>query len=747
MKLKTLLLILAIALSGATMFGQSKASELRKKRMQEEQSSEVFAADDEDFNITEIPEKWADESAVVLCQSHTHKYLRNRSTKAIHEQAFRRRIKLNDNAAIDNFDIFYYRYSSLYEESFGIKIIKPDGTEHIVDLEESVEVASNEVPSYFRRSYLERYESSLGRFSFETYKKIAIPNLELGDIIDYYYTSEDFAIVQTAYSYSPLVFTLAGKYPIVKQKFHIAADDLYFISFRNFNGAPEAKPGKPELDKKGRVIPDIRTYTIEDTDREKLHYEYWKYQYLNEPYVKFQANLILKGLIPTTHLLIEDDHLVNDTLDLDNIQNRNTRRKGLITEHVDAIGYMNRYHKNMKNPEKVATEIYYFLRYKFYQNLFFNITSSYQSSYLKADELPIKNHYFTYSFIDLLTKLKIKCKYVIAVDKRYGGFGDVLLADELISGVKVGDRYFFNFTNFTTDEYIPHSVRGSEAIEFRYDKNNKYDKIPITRTTIPAGSYEDNSIEHDITATIADDFSNIKFKSHNTCKGYFKTYYAGIALYSVEYFEQEKKKYDPKYKGPDKPRGNKARIKEINRQKKEEEKERLQKKYEYLKQHHEDDYEIESYDDFKLISDGRSRNAKDLIYDEEFTVNNLLRKAGKNYVIDLGKFIGDQFALEQEDMERRADIHLDYAKCYINKINLKIPVGYKVEGLDAFNVSVVNEKGEFTSVAKIEEGVLKLEVHKKYKVQNALATDWPLFIDFLEEAYNFSQKKAVLKPI
>lgn len=734
MNFKTITIILSLLIASNTLFSQGRVAELRKKQAEDAQTDKMFGDNDADFQVSVEPEKWKAESAVILCQKFNYNYLRKGSKKIIYEESTRTRLKLNDKSAIEDFSIFYYRYSSYSEEHFGIKLIKPDGTETTIDLEDAVTVASNEVPSYYKQSYS------------SSYKKIAIPNLEKGDILDYYYSTKKESINSGVYSFTPLIFTLAGKYPVLNQKYYFNVDRGFKVSFRTYNGAGDIVEGDPGVDKKGKVRSYIRTFEYEDTDRDKIKSEYWKYSYLEEPTIKLQVNFVGQSSLKSTSLLVNETSLINDVIDLKAIQNHITKQSGNITGYDETISYIKRFHKNEKDPNKLAELAYYYLRYKFFSSIFFSYYSSYSKSYLAGEELPVVDYRFTNALVDILYKLKVDCKYVIAVNRKYGTFDDVLLKQELVTGVKVGDQYFFYFTNFSTHDYVPSNILGSEAIEFSTMPNNKYEGISYEKTTLPTSNHTKNHINYSIDTEISEDLTQITFNTQNTFKGYLKNYYIGIAMYNVKYFEKDKMRFDPKYKVPvENYKGNKVRVAEAKRAKAATEKEKNDKKYKYLKNYHNDDYELESYDNFEVISDGRFADSLDLIYKEEYVVNKLINKAGRNYIISLGKFIGEQFQLEKEDMERSANINLSYAKSYTYDISLKIPDGYKVEGLDKFNVSVDNEMGAFTCKATVENSTIKLMVNKKYKVQSADKSEWPKFIAFLEEAYNFTQQKVVIK--
>ena len=124
----------------------------------------------------------------------------------------------------------------------------------------------------------------------------------------------------------------------------------------------------------------------------------------------------------------------------------------------------------------------------------------------------------------------------------------------------------------------------------------------------------------------------------------------------------------------------------------------------------------------------------------------LISKAGRNYIVEIGKIIGEQIKLDSSEIKtRQADIWMPFARTIENTITLNIPSGYTVNGLQDLNANVDNESGSFISTAKIEGDKLIITTRKLYKKSFDKKEAWPNYIAFLEPAYKFSQTKIVLK--
>jgi hypothetical protein len=129
-----------------------------------------------------------------------------------------------------------------------------------------------------------------------------------------------------------------------------------------------------------------------------------------------------------------------------------------------------------------------------------------------------------------------------------------------------------------------------------------------------------------------------------------------------------------------------------------------------------------------------------------FRLKKLVSKAGRNYIFDVGKLIGDQIKLEQSELEKREmDIWIPNARAIENNITIIIPASYTVDGFQELNTSVDNESGAFISTAKIEGDKLIISTRKVYKKNFDKKELWPNYVAFLEAGYKFSQAKVVLK--
>jgi len=147
-----------------------------------------------EFKVSNVPDKWKNESAVILAQKTDYAYVRKSMANAMTIKEFvRKRIKLQDKNALEKFSEFYY---VLYGKKTDVAyvVIKPNGKVVNIDLSQAIE-ENKDVPGVFKPIY----------FSDNTsYFKMAIPDLEIGDIIDFRYESaEDVALQKGDVIYVP----------------------------------------------------------------------------------------------------------------------------------------------------------------------------------------------------------------------------------------------------------------------------------------------------------------------------------------------------------------------------------------------------------------------------------------------------------------------------------------------------------------------------------------------------------------
>ena len=162
----------------------------------------------------------------------------------------------------------------------------------------------------------------------------------------------------------------------------------------------------------------------------------------------------------------------------------------------------------------------------------------------------------------------------------------------------------------------------------------------------------------------------------------------------------------------------------------------------------EDDYEnITAYNEFTLNTDGRTWRKQELNYTNKFELGDMVKVAGNNLLISVPGLTGQQLFVSQDQRKREVDAYMGFPRSLRNIINFTIPEGYKAVGIQNLNTTIDNEVGTFAVQASVEGNVLNILVKKVYKQTTIKKENWPKMLEMLDAAFNFSQKKILLKKV
>ncbi len=200
------------------------------------QAPQLGVAIEDEFKATNIPDKWKNESAVIIGQKTEYLFTRVVSgrnyTTIVHiNEYIHKRIKLQDKNALEKFSTFNY-VTMGKDGSAEYKIIKTNGKEEVVDMKTAVEDDQDIDPVYKPIFYSLNIKS----------QKIAIPDLEVGDIIDYTLRSTiNWDMKAEGIGFTPFIFSLANNYPTMYQQYRFTMVNGMKVQYRNYNGAPNLR--------------------------------------------------------------------------------------------------------------------------------------------------------------------------------------------------------------------------------------------------------------------------------------------------------------------------------------------------------------------------------------------------------------------------------------------------------------------------------------------------------------------------
>ncbi len=723
---KNILALTFFALFSITITAQSK-KDLEK---QEEIKNLVWNDEDPYKNVMDIPENWKNESAVFLVKNI--KYIYNRPGNSIEYSKIERdRIKLLDQAAVTEYselkytegNVFYREMSRVTNTFYlGVKVIKPNGEEIEIDVNQE-SVSNNDE------------------------KKIAIPSLEKGDIIDYYFYTNTIVGENDLYQYKAVENTIGDTYPIVKFEFSLETEDDFFINFNTYNGAPKLQQTvvPTKKDKK-------RVYSFNAENVERNDFPRWFFPLVELPSYKFQVLFARSGKYEKKAyaFIPEDVNTVKTNVSKEEIFNLYEDKFRPYGDLGDVERFLKK--KTFSTNEEKVKEVFYYIRHAYYTNYVEAFVMD-ESNIMYPFELYGKNPIifnnevdFVRFFTAFLKDNKIDYEIIIGTKRYNGAIKDLLMEGNISFILKVNTEkpvYIEYFDPYATPNQISPLLENTDAYTLKVVDRKHIEDIETIK--LPSSTYKENSSTEKTELTIAPDFSGISISRSFSYKGQTKIDEQKNILMYYDYVYEDHAKYETE------PILDRVRNKKDQEKYKKEYaallKKLKDKQQQTIKERTAGEYnlKIEDYS-FKILKNGRFGKEDSFEYEEEFTIgNDLIKTAGKNYILDIGKILVSQIDLSTKEKGRTNNIYMSYPRSFNYQIIVNIPDGYSVSGLENLTSNVENETGGFTSKASIEGNKLVVDIQKFYKHNYEPNSNWQKMVAFLEAASQFTQSKILLK--
>lgn len=151
-------------------------------------------------------------------------------------------------------------------------------------------------------------------------------------------------------------------------------------------------------------------------------------------------------------------------------------------------------------------------------------------------------------------------------------------------------------------------------------------------------------------------------------------------------------------------------------------------------------------------NDGTNNLAlKPYIVNIEGSADDLITKAGQNYLVKIGSVIGKQMEMYSEK-ERQLPIEIDFPHFYTRNITFIIPEGFRIKNPEILdmNYSLKKENGavaDFVSKHKIEGNTLTIENTENYGFHNLPLSDYPEYRKIINAAADFHKLNLILEKI
>lgn len=689
------------------------------------------------FSVSVVPDKWKKESATVIGFKRSILFDRKteggfftgRERSLIFYEKVRFRIKLNDNSSVNTFSQMYFRYNDR-EDGFIARIIKPAGEILQVDLKDAVSVDPNsDIPEFFK-SFFDQVSRNQRR-----YYKVAIPNLDPGDILEYVAnTRSKLNVTRAGYiEFNPQYEICSKNFPVMYNEIVIETDEKAFFKSLSVNGAPEFRKEESE-DKK------FSRYVFTDRDRGTEKDVNFVKEMLVYPMVKFQV--IYSSSPQARGALIGEQGELKKGFSQEELAKKawedyeNTGSSILYSEGILIYTLQNLVNDSWAELKKLGAKDW--SEKDYIRNCYYYVRNKvlFQSSYLSDKD-------FAYYFGALLFQRDIQSDLIISISNRVGALKDILFESEIRYLIRVKGQYYFNCTDHSNPGELVESLMGNEA--YLLTKPPKRGNPGISPEKLPDSDFKDNTASFAVNVSLSSDMNKLQITRINHYLGINKARVISDAMKYTPYMLDDYKLF-----GGQNPMDNMRTTKkqeEYERSVKALKEEYKKAKPDFVKNELESEYrQSVTYKNFKITSDGRSFKKPELVYTEEFELSGFIRKAGKKYLINLTGLVGPQLQIKNEERDRKLDISVGYGRTLNWNIRFPIPDGYTVEGLAELNTEVENETGRFSTSAREENGVVIIDIQKIYKQANFSKSHWNEMLAFIDAAYNNSFKYILLKP-
>ncbi|MBQ9555604.1 MAG: hypothetical protein IJV05_05205 [Muribaculaceae bacterium] len=685
----------------------------------------VWADDNVLFRDYSCPEQYNDSkrySAVILAASTdveiTRKsYLRMSSLFSIGNSKMIKRhelnrmlIKINDAAALKKFSEFDFttfkngRNNKGLEEKvqqvLGVRVIKPDG--RIVDVNTDDFMTSRE-----------------GKKDKEVSHKLAVPSLEVGDVMDIF-TYEELMVQDRNVPH--FTFWFMQEYPLLNYKVHCIIDKKFTVQYRTLNGAPDFAIS---TDDDGNTVLDAHVQGVERT----------------EPTLWYNP----VEQTPMTLLYAFDKSVSNKKMK--SIKNRDVQANpDFRTILIDDMTYISNSQKGVKeyydwplNKKLMKGEIAHAKKMTDKVEAARLIYTGLLYSYRAHDDY---NAYSPSHFIammgEMLKLCKIPYQYVISTDDENEPLDQLIYIGNDAWLIRVDGTYFAppTYQGMTAGQ-LPSCFQGRPAavISKLNGDNTKYDIV-----TLPQSVADDNLDQVTLTASI--DGTTLTIDRIESRTGTMKE---NAAMLMTD--EQEYEAYD-KYLGR-----KKQYIENVSKRQREGTKQQFAKENDEQQENFKT--EVELYHDqaaeemlsTEVLTAGIDPQQPAFAYRTRYTMDGWVKKAGNNLIVSIGKLIGSQAKVEGTNRNRTADVDRRSPGLLTWDITVTIPNGCVVtpESLERLQQHVANSAGEFTSSATILDGQVHLTVTKRYNQGGYPASQWQELLQILDAADEFTTRQVVFK--
>jgi hypothetical protein len=734
--MKQLFLIFLASMAVTTaIFAQNKPEEIYKIRAAEVRE-EIWGMDVDAFSRSEIPAQYNNESAVVLAKFYEvtntsrTKFKVGIGTAAMtvrmkYFTTIRQRVWINDKSALEEFSTIEYKKTQdnsttytgfiklldTYSAFIGVKVLKKDGKIIEVNADEEVLTKNDD-------------DDQEGR--------LAIPDLQVGDIVDYYIRVEKVVENTSEQNDEDYIF-LGGEYPVLYLQVRYDLAKKNAIHLVNANGARPIQVKKTE---EGNLIIEFT-----ETNLEKFEEPIWSTPVRQYPYYAIRY-FISDG--------VELKQIIIDTV----INSYNSQINAYFTS-MDYVTYKSTLIEKYGSLKKVKEQpldsllnfMYNYFKWKKYED--FDLTDIRISNSDGINNRDIFTLEEAVKISSTLRSLDIDHDVIMSGSRKYNTFQNALTPGDIYWLIRINHSGAIKYLGFNGFFYLagelPTEFQGEDAADF--DRKNLSSSY-IKKTKLPVGNSDENVLTEDI-EVLLEPSNSLDIHLNRTCRltGGMKTGDQNNLLLAED-IEATFAKAVGQPSKVERLKATKYSLAKGNELQAAFDKERNnQKGYfksEIASQFGQEPKELKS---FRVVNSGLTFEDPVFEYQSSFVLDGFMKKAGQNYILEVGRLIGQFTKTEEKDRVRKLDIYMSAPRSLNYNISFEVPPGFKVKGLEELNNTVSNVTGSFSCEAVSEGNTIKIKIKRVYHHAFEKAGDWPLMLEHLDATAAFNGQKILLEKL
>jgi hypothetical protein len=294
---------------------------------------------------------------------------------------------------------------------------------------------------------------------------------------------------------------------------------------------------------------------------------------------------------------------------------------------------------------------------------------------------------------------------------------------------------------------VPSEIEGLQTRNLYFtNKATSVGKHFSPGPTISTSASDKNARIENLKISLTADKTALATKRSTTLKGYYKDGEQKDLILYEDFYETERKAFNEKLSLLESLEDGKKSKKYVDEVKSAFAEARKKQKEAFVKEARDwFEQEITELKDNKTDNLGVRHTAPDFVYSSSFNLGGLVKKAGNNIIVEIGKIQGQPFVVKQEQRKRDVDVYMPFARSIEYNIEFEIPEGYTAEGIAALNKKVENETGFFTVEANGTDKLITIKLKKHYLHNFEPAKNWDKLILFMDAANEWANAKVLLK--